>query len=371
MLGATLPTPLYPLYQEAFAFGELVTTLVFAVYAAGVIAALVLAGGWSDRIGRRPMLRAGLALSAASALVFLFADAPGWLFAGRVLSGLSTGIFAGTASAAIADLAPGVGKGRASLVAAAVNTGGLGVGPVLAGVLAQHAPHPLALCFVVDLVLVAVAAVGVEAVAEPVRRVGSPRLRPQPIVVPAEVRGVFARAVVAGFAGFAVLGLFTAVSPAFLGTVLHNTDHAVTGLVVLVVFAASVLGQAWSSVLGTRRALAAGCAGLVAGATLVGASLPAASLAVLVLGAAVAGAGQGLTFRAGLGSVVESCPPDRRGAVTSGYFVAFFTGISVPVIGVGTAAEAFGLVVSGTVFAALLAILAAVALVLTVRAGRG
>jgi MFS family permease len=370
MLGATLPTPLYPLYQKAFAFGELGTTLVFAIYAAGVIAALLLAGGWSDQVGRRPMLRAGLALSGLSALLFLLADAPGWLYAGRVLSGLSTGIFTGTATSAIMDFAPSHGKGRASLVAAAVNTGGLGAGSVLAGVLAQYAPLPLSLCFIVDLVLVVLAAICVEAVAEPVRRAGKPRLCPQRIVVPIEVRGVFVRAVVAGFAGFAVLGLFTAVSPAFLGTVLHNTDHAVTGVVVLSVFVASIFGQAWSLVIGTRRALTMGCAGLVVGTILVGTGLLVASLAVLVLGAVVAGAGQGLSFRAGLGSVTEICPHNKRGAVTSSYFVAFFTGISIPVIGVGAAAEAFGLVVAGTLFAALLALLAAVALLLTVRAGR-
>jgi hypothetical protein len=42
MLGTTLPTALYPLYEKVFGFGELVTTVVFATYAAGVIAGLVL-----------------------------------------------------------------------------------------------------------------------------------------------------------------------------------------------------------------------------------------------------------------------------------------------------------------------------------------
>jgi hypothetical protein len=50
--------------------------------------------------------------------------------------------------------------------------------------------------------------------------------------------------------------------------------------------------------------------------------------------------------------------------------VAFFVGISIPVIGVGAAAKAFGLVASGTVFAALVAILATVALLLLARIGR-
>ncbi|MGH3998314.1 MAG: MFS transporter [Pseudonocardiaceae bacterium] len=370
MLGTTLPTPLYPLYEKAFDFGELVTTVVFAAYAVGVMVALLLFGHWSDQVGRRPMLRAGLALSGLSAIVFLLAGALGWLFVGRVLSGLSAGIFTGTATAMIMDLAPGHSKARASLIAAAVNMGGLGAGPLLAGILAQYAPLPLTLCFIVHLVLVIVAVLAVEAVTEPVRRASTLRLRPQKINVPIEIRGVFTRAVIAGFAGFAVLGLFTAVSPAFLGTVLHNTNHALTGAVVLSVFIASTIGQSLSSVIGEQRALMIGCAGLIVGMILVGTSLLVRSLAVLIVGAVIAGLGQGMSFRAGLGSVLGVSPPDKRGEITSSYFMVLFVGISIPVVGEGAAAKAFGLIASGMVFAALVATLAAVALLLLVRSGR-
>ena len=65
MLGTTLPTSLYPIYQARMGFSELIVTVIFAVYATGVIAALVLVGSWSDQVGRRPMLLAvpGLATS--------------------------------------------------------------------------------------------------------------------------------------------------------------------------------------------------------------------------------------------------------------------------------------------------------------------
>ncbi|MGH3436885.1 MAG: MFS transporter [Sciscionella sp.] len=367
MLGTTLPTPLYPLYEKAFAFGGLMTTVVFAVYAVGVTVALLLFGHWSDQLGRRRMLLAGLATSGLSAIVFFLHPSLGWLFVGRVLSGLSAGIFTGTATATIADLAPQRAKGRASLVAAAVNMGGLGAGPFLAGVLAQYAPLPLALCFIVDLVLVAVAALGVLAVAEPVYPSRMPRLRTQKIRVPHEVRGVFTRAVIAGFAGFAVLGLFTAVSPAFIGQLLHDTNHAVTGAVVISVFLASMVGQALSSMLGERRALVTGCSGLIGGMILVGASLPARSLTTLVIGAVVAGVSQGMSFRAGLASVTDASPPHRRGEITSSFFVMLYVGIAIPVIGEGAAAQAFGLIPAGIVFAAFVAVLATVALLLLVR----
>ena len=85
MLGTTLPTPLYPLYREQLGFSEFLVTVIFAVYAAGVIAGLVLFGRLSDQIGRRRLLLPGLALSALSAGAFLVADDLPLLLAGRVL----------------------------------------------------------------------------------------------------------------------------------------------------------------------------------------------------------------------------------------------------------------------------------------------
>ncbi|MDT4949487.1 MAG: hypothetical protein QOJ37_2082 [Pseudonocardiales bacterium] len=370
MLGTTLPTPLYPIYAAEFGFGELVTTVVFAVYAAGVIAGLLLFGHWSDQIGRRPMLLAGLVLSGLSAIVFLLPGAIAWLYVGRVLSGLSAGILTGTATATIVDLAPPQGRTRAGLVAAAVNMGGLGLGPLLAGVLAEWAPSPTRLCFLVDLALVVVGLGLVMVVRDPVSRVDSPRLAPRPLHVPAEMRAVFTRAAIAGFAGFAVLGLFTSVSPAFLGTVLHHSNRALVGVVVLCAFAASVAGQVLSARLALDRALRGGCVTLIVGMAIVASSLDAHSLALLVVGAVIAGVGHGMSFRAGLGSVAGAAPDDERGEVTSTFFVVLYVGISIPVIGVGSMASAFDLVTAGVVFAALVALLAATALVLLIRADR-
>jgi MFS family permease len=370
MLGTTLPTPVYPLYEQRYGFGGLVETVVFATYAVGVVAGLLVFGHWSDQVGRRPMLLTGLGFSALSAVSFVVAGPLALVFAGRLLSGLSAGIYTGTGTATLVDHAPARGKATVSLVAAAVNMGGLGFGPVLSGFLAQYAPWPLTLSFLVDLGLVLAVAAGVCLTREPVTRSAVAQLRPQKIAVPREIRAVFTRAVIAGFAGFAVLGLFNAVSPAFLGELLHAGNSALTGLVVLALFAASIVGQSLSSALGLRRALVLGCAGLIVGMVLVGASLPLASLPVLISGAVVAGLGQGMSFRAGLGSVTAASPERLRGTVTSSFFVMLYVGISFPVIGEGAFSQAVGLVVAGLAFAAVVAALAAVALVLLAR-GRG
>jgi MFS family permease len=377
MLGTTLPTPLYPLYQEKYGFGGLTVTVVFAVYAVGVGAALIVFGQLSDRVGRRPILAMGLALSAASAVVFLldgvFSFGLGPLFVGRLLSGFSAGVFTGTATATIVEMAPAERRSRASLLAAAVNMGGLGLGPILAGTLAQFAPAPLVTCFAVDLALVAVAALAIWVIPETVKRTGPVRLTIQRVQVPAGVRGVFVRAGIAGFVGFAVLGLFTAVSPSMLGEILHRHNAALTGLVVFTLFAASVVGQTTSSLLGERRSLLLGCVGLVAGMGLVAASLEAASLGLLIAAAVVSGIGQGMSFRAGLQAVNAGSPPEQRSEVASAFFLLLYVGITVPVIGVGAAADAYGLLHAGVVFsigAAALAAVAFVALAQHLRPGR-
>lgn len=132
--------PLYGLYQEKFGFSELTVTVVYAVYAFGVMGVLLLAGNASDTVGRRPVLLWGLGFAAASAVCFLAATGLGWLYVGRLLSGLSAGLFTGAATAYVMELAPPGGAARATFVATAANMGGLGCGPLLAGLLAQYAP---------------------------------------------------------------------------------------------------------------------------------------------------------------------------------------------------------------------------------------
>ena len=364
MLGTTLPTPLYELYRQKFGFSELMITVIFAIYAAGVIASLLLFGRLSDQIGRRRVLLGALAVSALSAIVFLVADSLPLLIAGRILSGLSSGIFTGTATATLVDLAPTDRVRRATLVATIANMGGLGVGPLLAGALSQWAGSPIRLVFWVDLALLVVVAIGIWAMPEPVQRVEHPTLRPRLPRISAELRPTFIRAALAGFAGFAVLGLFTAVAPAFLAQELGVTSRAAIGAVVCALFAASAVGQALLGRVPESRALPIGCAGLIAGMALIAAALGASSLGLLIAGAVVAGIGQGMSFRAGLSSINARALAAHRAEVASSFFIVAYVAISVPVVGEGALAQATGLRTAGIVFAAAVATVSATVLIL-------
>src|ERR1700723_3263881 len=124
MLGTTLPTPLYVIYQARWHFSAAVVTVTFAVYAAAVIGTLLLAGRSSDQAGRKPVLAVALGASALSTVVFILAPDIGALIAARVVSGLSAGLMTGTATAMLTELAPASAGRRVSLVAPAANMAG-------------------------------------------------------------------------------------------------------------------------------------------------------------------------------------------------------------------------------------------------------
>jgi MFS family permease len=363
MLGATVPTPMYGLYQQELGFSATVQTVVFAAYAVGALVALLLFGRWSDALGRRPMLLAGLAVAGLSSVVFLLAG-PVWvLLVGRLLSGVSVGIVAGSATAAVIEAAPVRLRPHAASIATAANMGGLGLGPPLAGLAVEHLPAPLHLSFAVHavaslgcgvLVLLAPETVDVRPGARP----GRARLS-----VPLAVRGTFLSAATAGFAGFAVLGLFAATSPRIMSEVLGIPDVAVAGLVVFLLLGSAAAAQLTFRRVPTDRALVIGCVLLVAGALLVGLATATARFPTLLVGALVAGTGQGVVFSKGLEAVQERADPERRAEIASSYFVVVYVAISLPVVGLGAASQVWGLVAAGLTFTVGVAALAAVALV--------
>jgi MFS family permease len=378
MLGTTLPTPLYGLYQQRLGFSAGVLTVIFATYAAGVLIALLLFGGLSDRIGRRPVLAGALVLAVVSTTVFLSAGDLALLFVGRLLSGLAAGLITSAATATLTELEPRGDTRRASRVSTAAGVFGLGLGPVLAGVLAEYGPLPVRLPFAVYLGLLVPAFAAVWGMPETVTAPSSaPRWQPQRLGVPPRVRSAFVVAAAASFAGFAILGLFTSLAPTFVRRELGIGNLAVAGAVVFAVFGASSLAQLLLHGLRDRQAIGIGLLALPLGLLLIVLALQQRSLALFLAGAVVAGLGQGLVFMGGLATINRLAPADQRGETISSYFVVSYVAIAVPVIGVGFAAESLGLYDAAVAFAIVIGALTLVTEAITfsgparARLGRG
>lgn len=215
--------------------------------------------------------------------------------------------------------------------------------------------------YVVHLILVLAGTAAVLASPEPMEVDGPRRWQFQRLSVPPSSRAVFVEVGAVSFAGFALLGMFTSVSPAVLALLGHY-NPALTGLVVFVVFARSTIAQIASSRLSRNLVFLAGTAGLIVGLGLVGASLAASSLGQLVAGGVVGGAAQGVSFRAALELVTEASPAAQRSGVASSFFALSYVGLSLPIVGIGAGSRAYGLVHTGEVFTVILGVLTAIAL---------
>jgi MFS family permease len=149
--GSTVLTPLYVIYKQQFGFSQITLTLIYAVYVIGNLASLLFFGHVSDAIGRRRTAAPAMALAVVSTLIFLLAQGTGWLFVARALSGLAIGIGAGTGTAWLSELIAKKNKARAAMIATSTNFFGCAIGALMSGLLAQYAPWPLHLSFVVYL----------------------------------------------------------------------------------------------------------------------------------------------------------------------------------------------------------------------------
>lgn len=87
LVGANLATPLYPLLQAKLGITALDITVAFSAYVLALVATLILAGHWSDHIGRRAALVLAVLVGLAGGFVFATADGMLALCAGRALQG--------------------------------------------------------------------------------------------------------------------------------------------------------------------------------------------------------------------------------------------------------------------------------------------
>ena len=370
---STLPTPLYTSYQQAFGFSEIILTVIYAVYVVGTVAAMFFLGRLSDQIGRRPVVLLSLGIAALGAVVFIFAQSTWWLFPARILSGLGIALVSGAATAWVTESEPHEDTAAATQVAIGANFLGLGIGPLMAGILAEYAAWPLRLSYVVFLIALLPLALVVwktEETLRETRSLGEASLAPR-LGVPREIAGIFIPAAVAAFATFAVLGFYTALVPTLLERAFQNKNHAIAGGIVAELFFAGTIAIALTRRLQPHRGLLFALIALLPSLGLLVTAENARSMAILLIGTALGGVATGLGYRCSLQKVNQSAPEEQRSEIVSAYLIACYAGISLPVIGIGLLAKVTGAATADAGFAAFIALLAIVALVVEWKAGIG
>ncbi len=373
--ASSAPSVLYPLWAVEWRFSPLVQTSVYSCYPVALIVVLLVGGGISDRIGRRKAMLAGMAVIAVACLLLTAAQGLGWLYAGRILQGLGTGLAIGASNAAIIESEPGGNTARAASTITVASAFGMILGPILTGTLVQFAPFPLHLGLAVLFVLLLGSLVLLVAVRDaggstvPARQ--TDRWRPQAIRVPRELWPKFAVSALAVTASYASGALALSLGAQMARDLVQTSNALVIGLL-LAVTPLGILGIA----LGIRRvrpieAMLVG--GLVTTAGLSCLLLTAATgqLWLFIVAMALNGLGQGLLILGGLGLATSYAPAGQRGQTLSAVYLVAYLGQAVTAVAVGLLATRLDLNRALDLFAPLMILACLTSSVLALREIKG
>ncbi len=251
LLNSSVPTPLYPHYQQALALSDVSLTLIYGGYAGGVLISLFGVGNLAGRVSDlRAMILPALLAVLGGALLFSLADSFWSLLLARVLAGIGTGALTGAANVALLRFGPRDGGKRAALSATLSFTAGLALGPVFSGLALQLEFYPTQLPFLLIMGLAACAMAGV-ALSWPARVQGTP------VAATQQGRGSLGEGLKATGAAFFIcaLALFTAwavaasllaIGPKVASQLLGLRDLGLFGYLIAAYMVLSGLCQLWA-----------------------------------------------------------------------------------------------------------------------------
>ncbi len=370
LLGGTLPAPLYAIYKEQIGFNELVLTLVFGIYFVGAILALLFLGRTSQQVGRKAVLFGAVGVALASTLALIFARGLPLLFVGRLLSGVSVGWALPAATAYAAELHGGQdAQPRSAELSTVVQMAGLGSGPLLAGLLAEFAPWPTVLPYLVFIGLLAVFAALLLRPAESIREREALDFHAR-VGVKAEKWGDFLGLAATGFCTFAMVGLFTSVAGLVLKERLGISSHAIDGAVAFELFLFGAVAELLARRGNTDRLIVAALVVIPAGLVPLMLGVVNRSTFWFLTGTAVAGIGVGLGFGTTLAALSALSGKEDRTALLGSYFLVTYTAAVLPVVGIGAVTQLGQPVLADLGFAAVVGLLALAALAMRLRRGK-
>ena len=368
MMGASAPSPFYPVLAAEIGFDAIVISAVFAVYAVALLLALLSAGSLSDHVGRRPVVIGGLLLLAASMILFWHADTVATLVLARILQGGASGVLIASLSAAALDLAPG-GRSRVAALWNALSPGiGLALGALLAGIALDLTGQPLLDVFapltLAYLVLAALFLLAPETAPLRPGAWGSLRFR---LSVPVAIRADFWRGAPAVIAGWATGGLFLSLGANIVRAELGGEAHVWQGLAVAMLAGVGAITAFLLRTRSPRTSVVFGTAALATGTALSLVALSLASLPFYLAATAITGMGFGTAFSGVVASLAPRIPATDRADTFAVIYVLAYLAFGVPAVIAGMLVGLFGLGVVCVGYGIVVIALAVIALVLRLR----
>ncbi|KIQ01688.1 MFS transporter [Curtobacterium sp. MCBA15_007] len=363
--SSAVPSPIYPVYAAEWHLTPLMLTGVFAIYVAGLLASLLIAGRLSDHVGRKPVLVVGGLGVALSLGLFAAADGVVALIVDRIVQGVSVGLLIGALGAALIDNSLERHPTMAGVLNGVIPPIALATGALSSGALVQWGPAPEQLVYLLFGALLVLLVLALSVVPEQVeRRPGALRsLRPT-ISVPRSSRRLFRGVAGSLVASWALGGMFLSLVPSALGAVFGITNHFAAGALIAVVTGVGALTGLAIQRMDTRRAVLLGLVALVLGPIITVSFVFAHSLPGMVVGSAVAGVGFGAGFQAPLRMLLATAAPTHRAGLLSTIYVVSYLAFGVPSVIGGLLEPSVGLVPVIAGYGGFIVLAAVVALVL-------
>lgn len=363
MAASTASSPFYPQIQQTFGLGVVEITLIFAVYPAGLLATLLVAGSVSNHLGRRAVTFIGLMMLAVSLALFGWGDSLGILLTARVLQGIATALVVSTVSTHMAELAPPALAGHVALANSAGPTAGLAVGALFGGIALDLATDALALTFSVMIALIVIIALlGLLLPEVAPRQPGLARSLVPRLRVPREARATLMRIVPVIVAAWGTGGLFISlgahIARDVFGAQSHTLQGATVGILAASATVATIVFWRWSS----RTLLVAGAIALAVG-TLASITAVLTTATGLYFGVIVLiGVGFGISYAGALRLVLPLVSGKDRAGLYSVIYVIAYLSFSVPALIAGEFVSLVGLVPTIVGYGILVSISAVIAL---------
>ena len=365
MVGASAPSPFYPVLQAELGFSAAVSTTIFAVYAVALLLTLLVTGSISDHLGRRPVISLGFGVLAVSMVAFWHADSVTILIVARVVQGIAAGLLMSSLSAAVVDLEPARRPGSAATLNSVSPLAGLALGALAAGALLDLTDSALSTVFggLTALYVLIAAAVWLIPETSP-RHEGILRSLVPRVGIPASARTPFLRSAPALFAGWATGGLYLSLGAPLVAQELDGDLHVEQGLVVTVLTGVGSLACFLGRHQTPRRVTIAGTTALSVGTALTLVALAAGSYAGFIAAAVVAGAGFGASFLGIMRSITPAAAPHERGELFASVFVVSYLAFGIPAVIAGIASPHLGLAETTYVYGAVVIVLSGAAALL-------
>jgi MFS family permease len=355
LILSNAPTPLYIHWQSELQFSSSTLTALFSSYVVGLLAALVLAGQLSDRLGTRMVLLPGLGAGMLACLLFASAHSVVSLVLARFASGVGVGAAITAGVAYVIELGSARRSRQAPLLGSTAVALGAALGPLMAGSFASFVERPTSAIFFTELLLLLIAACFVIVLPS---RPPAVDFRLAELHFPGAPRAnrMHLTAGVASFgSALSATAFVLALGPSVLTELTGADSPLVAGSMACVMFAAGAIVQPAAMSLSLRSVFILSAVMLLIAMAGIAIAVRARAPGPLLMTAAFAGCAYGLAQLGGLTLIARHVPTQRRGEANAVLNIGGYVPCGLMPILTGLLVDRAGLVFAANCFAAVVA----------------